>query len=92
MLEANTFESFKDLFSCYGYPSHLVTDNFQSFVGQKFKDFAKQVEIRHTRSPSHHPATNGAAENLVDMLNRKVKCILIDGFNLQDAVKLFLLD
>ena len=45
MSEANTIESFKDLFSRYRYPSHLVTDNLQSFVRQKFKDFYVEIGL-----------------------------------------------
>lgn len=92
MTESETIRVFKELFSRYGYPSHLITDNFQTFVGQQFSEFVKRLGIRHSTSPPHCPATNGAAENLVDTFKRKVKCIIHDGLKLYDAVEQFLLD
>lgn len=91
MTENETVQVFKELFSRFGYPAHVVTDNFQSFVGQKFRELMKQGDIRHSTSPPHCPATNGAAENLVDTFKPKVKCIM-NGLNLNDAIKQFLVD
>lgn len=92
MSEADTSLVFEELFSRYGYPAHLVTDNFATFTGLAFQNLMKKGGIRHSTTPPHHPATNGAAENFVDTFKRKVTCMLKDGLTLDQSVKQFLSD
>ncbi|XP_011859399.1 PREDICTED: uncharacterized protein K02A2.6-like [Vollenhovia emeryi] len=73
MREETIIAIFERMFSQFGFPAHVVTDNFSSFRGDKFQTMIKKGNIRHSTSPPHCPATNGAAENLVDTIKRKVK-------------------
>ena len=76
MSEQETVQIFNNLFTQYGYPSHVVTDNFQSFVGEFFTSTMKRLGIRHSTTPPHCPATNGAVENFVDTFKRKQNAYL----------------
>lgn len=90
--EMSTIAVFEDIFARFGYPVHLVTDNFATFKGEAFKKFMQKGGIRHSTSPPHCPATNGAVENLVNMLKTKVKCLLKEKMTLHNALKQFLFD
>lgn len=92
MSETNTIKAFKNVFARHGYPAHLVTDNYSTFVGGEFQQFMKENGIRHSTTPTYFPATNGAAENFVDTFKRKIKCIMDDGISFEDAVVRFLFD
>jgi len=90
--ESSTTAAFKEVFTHYGYPAHLVTDNFQTFMGKECQSLFKSAGIRHSTTLPHCPATNGAAENLVDTFKRKIACMLNSGLNLGEAIKQFLFD
>lgn len=92
MGEEATVATFQEVFTRYGFPAHLVTDNFKTFVGQACQRLFKHAGIRHSTSPPHCPATNGAAENLVDTFKRKVICMINNGLSLEKATKQFLFD
>ena len=46
-----------------------MSDDRPSFVSQKFKEFVKGSGIRHVRTTSYHPASNGLAERAVQSFN-----------------------
>ena len=48
MGEEATISSFKDVFTRFGYLTHLVTDNFPTFVGDTFKTVMSKAGIRHS--------------------------------------------
>lgn len=92
MSEIATITVFEEIFTRFGLPAHLVSDNFATFTGNAFKQFVQKRGIRHSTSAPHHPATNGAAENFVDTFKRKVKCIAKSGATINEAIRIFLFD
>ena len=62
---AKTVEKLSKLFSIFGYPEHIVTDNGTQFTSEEFKSYLDKNDIQHTRTPTNHPATNGLAERYV---------------------------
>jgi len=63
------------LFSSFGFPlpEEIVSDNGPQFTSDQFADFLRQNGVRHTRSAPYHPATNGAAERMVQVLKKGLK-------------------
>ncbi|RXN16207.1 putative protein K02A2.6-like protein [Labeo rohita] len=57
-----TIEVLRNLFSHYGLPEVLVSDNGPQFVSQEFANFLKANHVKHIRSAPYHPAMNGQAE------------------------------
>ncbi len=57
-------EHFKDLFSTYGVPNQLCSDN-ALYSSKEFKDFAVEYDIKLTNSSPHYAQSNGQAENAV---------------------------
>ncbi|XP_052813877.1 uncharacterized protein K02A2.6-like [Mya arenaria] len=75
---AKTIEKLRGLFSTWGLPEELVSDNDPRFTSVDFKDFMGNNGIRHTRSPAYHPSSNGAAERAVQVLKKALKKQLFD--------------
>ena len=63
------------LFSSFGFPlpEEIVSDNGPQFTSDQFADFLRQNGVRHTRSALYLPATNRAAERMVQVLKKGLK-------------------
>lgn len=87
----NTITFFRKLFSNFGLPVILVTDNGPPFQSVEFKDFCEKNLIRHTTSAPYRPQGNGAAENSVKLVKKTLKKALREGSDLKDSLSRFLL-
>ncbi|BHF81136.1 hypothetical protein SprV_0702426600 [Sparganum proliferum] len=61
-----TIAFLRRIFSQHDLPEVLVSDNGSQSTSSTFEDFSRQHNIRHLRSPSNHPQSNGQAERFVD--------------------------
>ena len=52
-------------FARHGIPDVLITDNGTQFSSSEFAKFAEAWKFEHKTSSSHHPQSNGKAENAV---------------------------
>ena len=52
-------------FAHFGYPHTIVTDNSTSFLSKEFQTWCRERGIVHLTGAPYHPATNGAAERMV---------------------------
>ena len=52
-------------FAHFGYPHTIVTDNSTSFLSEEFQTWCRERGIVHLTGAPYHPATNGAAERMV---------------------------
>ena len=60
-------------FAHFGYPHTLVTDNATTFMSQEFQAWCKQRGIVHLTGAPYHPATNGAAERLMQSFKQALR-------------------
>ncbi|XP_070385138.1 uncharacterized protein [Dermacentor albipictus] len=60
-----TIDCLRDIFSHFGVPRTLVSDNGTQFTSQEFATFADRNNITHLRTAPYHPQSNGAAERAV---------------------------
>ena len=81
----------RDLFARYGIPRMLVSDNGPQFVSEEFRAFLAANGVKHVRSSPYHPATNGAAERVVQTMKRALKASHQEGIPLEQALASFLL-
>lgn len=68
-----TIEKLGEIFSRFGSPVQLVSDNGPQLVSQEMTTFLQANGIQHIRSAPFHLATNGLAERFVQTLKKALK-------------------
>ena len=58
----------EELFSQHGLPEELVSDNGPQFIASEFEVFMRSNGVKHTKCAPYHPASNGQAERVVQIL------------------------
>lgn len=79
-------DKLKCLFSRYGLPNTIVSDNDTKINSCEFNNFCKMNGIRYITSPIYHPSSNGQAENSVKTCKKMLKCILEDHNNTVEII------
>lgn len=85
----------KKLFSNFGIPKKIVSDNGTAFTSALFQEFCRESNIEHVTSAVQHPASNGLAENSVKLVKNFLKKILVNNRfprDLEDKLLSFLID
>jgi hypothetical protein len=59
----------------------LVSDNGTQFTSSEFKNFLNNHGVHHKLSAPYHPATNGQAERVVQIVKNKLKTLNVDDNN-----------
>ena len=57
-----TVQRLPTLFSNFGVPESIITDNGPQFAAVEFQSFCRENGIRHVLIAPYHPASNGLAE------------------------------
>lgn len=70
---SKTIQVLRGVFSRYGIPETLVSDNGPQFTSEEFASFLKANGVRHVRSAPFHPATNGLAERFVQTFKHSLR-------------------
>ena len=86
-----TLDILRNMFSAYGLPDQIVSDNGPQFVASEFAHFIKQNGVKHTRSSPYHPSTNGLAERFVQSMKQSLKASAKSGRSLSQRLYDFLL-
>lgn len=86
-----TINKLREIFSTFGLPQILVTDNATTFTSFKFQNFLKVNGIIHKTIAPYNPSTNGQAERFVQTLKKSMKNMVADGDDLNLALQKFLL-
>ena len=85
-------EVLMSLFSRYGIPEQLVSDNGLQFTSQEFKEFLQMNVVKHITSAPRHPSTNGKAERFVQTLKKALNAHQCDEGTLHQKLSRFLLN
>ena len=72
---ANTNATLRHIFSFFGLPENLVTDNGTQFTSAEFQKFLRDNDIQHTLTAPEYPATNSLAERYVGEFKDKLSKI-----------------
>ena len=59
---------FKLIFSEYGWPDTLVSDNGPCYSAEVFTNCMQEYSINHITSSPHYPQSNGLAEKFVQIV------------------------
>ncbi|XP_062539247.1 uncharacterized protein K02A2.6-like [Armigeres subalbatus] len=88
---AATIKILDGLFSTYGAPVTIVSDNGPQFTASEFKRFLQQSGVKyHKLSAPYHPATNGQTERYVQTVKNALKAMGTTHDNLQANLNVFL--
>ena len=69
----STLELLEQDFAHFGYPQAIVSDNGPAFTSQEFQEWCRSHGITHLTGAPYHPATNGAAERMVQTFKKALK-------------------
>ena len=59
----------KLIFSKYGWPETLISDNGPCYTGEVFKNLMRRYSVNHITSSPHYPQSNGLAEKYVQIVH-----------------------
>ena len=82
-------EHLRTVFSQFGIPDTIVSDNAACFTGEEFKAFTLVNGIKHITSAPHHPASNGLAERAVQIVKSGLRKVTRGTMNTRLAKVLF---
>ena len=68
-----TITELQHLFSTYGLPTQLVSDNGPQFTSEEYASFMKRNGVKHIRCAPYHPSSNGSAEGFVQIFKKAMK-------------------
>jgi len=75
-----------DLFSLFGRPEEIMSDNGPEFAGQPFQDMCKEWGVTHTTSSPRYPCSNGLSERNVRTVKGIIKKVQKTGQDLKKAL------
>ena len=61
-------ENFQSIFSEYGWPETVVSDNGPCYAAKTFTNLMKEYAINHITSSPHYPQSNGLVEKFVQIV------------------------
>ena len=70
---AVVIENLRRVFSQFGLPEVLVSDNGSAFVSEEFNQFLLKNGVKQVTSAPYHPATNGLAERAVQTVKKGLR-------------------
>ena len=73
------------LFAQFSLPESIVMDDESCFVSEEFKAFLNANDIKHITSAPYHTASNGLAEQAVQILKSELKKVTEGDFDTRTA-------
>ena len=68
-----TIRLLEEDFAHFGNPHSIVSDNATTFKSEEFQQWCRERGITHLTGTPYHPATNGAAERLMQSFKQSFK-------------------
>ncbi|KAL1419639.1 hypothetical protein MTO96_025209 [Rhipicephalus appendiculatus] len=84
-----TIAALRQVFTAQGLPDIIVSDNGPTFASAEYLAWLTKNGIRRMMVPPYHPASNGAAERVVQTIKDKLKKSQAGDFRTQVARILF---
>ena len=89
---ANTIRSLSNIFSIFGLPKVIVSDNGPAFRSGVFADFLCKSNITHYFSSAYYPQGNGVVERLHGTLKQRLQKLLYEGRDFSESLQQVLFD
>ena len=95
ILRTNTtttiFNRLEYIFSQFGYPAEIVSDDGPQFISHEFKSFLDSCGINHRLITPHWPAANATVERFNKTLGKAIKAAHAEGRNWKEELAKFLM-
>ena len=88
---SKTIKVLCDLFTRFGIPEQIVSNNGPQFASKEFQAFIKSNGTRHITSEPYHPATNGLAERLVQTFKQTLRSMFHSSKPVKEKLTKFLI-
>ena len=82
----------KNIFSIFGIPKIIVSDNGPAFISREFKQFTNKCYIKHHFASAYYPQSNGVVERLHGSIKYRLQKLLYDGHDFQSSLRQILFD
>ena len=89
MLDQHIAEHFRLIFSEYGWPGTLVSDNGQFYVAKTFTSLMKEYAVNHITSSPHYPQSNGLAEKFVQIVKNLFYKVKDEGTDIHKCLMIY---
>ena len=76
----------KEMFSRYGIPKEVVSDNGPCFHSKKYKKFSKDWDFKHTKSSPKYPRSNGMVERTIQTVKKTIRKCRKRGEDVHEAM------
>ena len=88
-LSSATIQCLRDVFTRFGLPDRIVSDNAPNFVSAEFLHFLKQNGVKHVTLALYHLASNSLAERAVKTFNTDMRKMIEGSLKQRLARSLF---
>ena len=82
-------EHFRLIFSEYGWPDTLVSDNGPCYVAETFTNLMKEYAVNHITSSLHYPQSNGLAEKFVQIVKNLFNKVKDEGTDIHKCLMIY---
>ena len=82
-------EHFGLIFSEYGWPDTLISDNGPCYVAETFTSLMKEYAVNHITSSSHYPQSNGLAEKFVQIVKNLFYKVKDEGTDIYKCLMIY---
>ena len=79
----------KIIFSEYGWPDTIVSDNGPCYMAEVFTKTMQEYSVNHITSSPHYPQTNGLAEKFVQTVKNLFYKAMEEGTDLHKALMIY---
>ena len=89
MSAQHIMEHFKSIFSEYGWPDTVVSDNGPCYAAEMFTNLMKEYAVNHITSSPHYPQSNGLTEKYVQIVQNLFYKAKEEGANIDKYLMIY---
>ena len=89
MTSQHVINHFKLIFSEYGWPDTLVSDNGPCYASEAFTKIMQEYNVNHITSSPHYPQSNGLVEKFVQIVKNLFHKAREEGADLFKALMIY---